>query len=161
MDYGFWSVLISAASFTLALYTHINHGRRLSKQEGELKDYELKREKRQEGERKQANVVATVVMTENLVMTSNRPKIQRSYKVEICNNGLSVARNINREASGIDDAHITLHEYGKFPYPKLNPGASFDIPMTLLAGAKGNCQIILTWDDDFGENRRREQTISF
>jgi hypothetical protein len=125
--------------------------------------YMFEREKRLQDERKQANVVATVVITENFVTVSNHLRTRRSYKIEIRNNGLSSAKNVRMESIDLfgENSGVLVLDREKFPYRNLIPESSFELSVMVYIDVRDSYQITLIWDDDFGENRRQEQTISF
>jgi hypothetical protein len=77
-------------------------------------------------------------------------------KIKISNIGKSTARKIRFECNSNS---IKIFRNDLFPYPLLNPNESVDIPV--IIESKGSVPLIkFIWNDNFGNDRIREQTLN-
>jgi len=86
---------------------------------------------------------------------------QFKWKVKVWNDGISTARNIKMSSLCIDKDGIEVLEEGRFPYPILNAGDSFNMHAVLGEFRNYTPVIKLTWDDDYSKNNEREQVLEF
>jgi hypothetical protein len=163
IDFGLCGFLLSITSCAGAVYVYVAHTRRLNTQEGRLNEYHLENERRLDAERKQANIVATVVKTKTAVVVKDLEKTQTSYVINFCNKGLSVAKDIRIDSPDLfgENAGVFVSGREKFPYSDLIPETSFDVPVIVFSNAKTSYRIKLIWNDESGKDRLQEQTISF
>jgi len=137
------SDIISLASLLIALtallYSWIT--------DRKLKKYQLLLSKDEYENKKKAFLSAQVENSSNGRNTS--------YCITIKNEGMAPARSIklfsedmDKEGSGVQ----MIIRNGKLPYPILQPGAQFEIPLSLYVGHTLNPCLKIIWDDDSGEN---------
>jgi len=81
------------------------------------------------------------------------------WEVEIWNDGIATARNIQITPENMEKHGIFLKTNGVFPYPILNAGDSFR--MTAVLTGYDSIPIKLTWDDDYKKSNEREQMLEF
>ena len=85
-----------------------------------------------------------------------------AWKVNIWNDGQATAKNIRFISDfGENDGIMLLPEKGKFPYPLLNKGDSFEIRAALCESLNPNPLIKFIWDDEYKKNNEREQVLEF
>jgi hypothetical protein len=87
-----------------------------------------------------------------------------TWRVRIWNDGEGTARNIRfiyEDIEEEDSGIYLLMEKGKFPYPLLNAGDSFEIGATLLSGRNPVPRIKFIWDDGYKKDNEREQILEF
>lgn len=142
---AFGSLLISVSSM---FYTR-TLDKRLGRQQIQINGQILSQNKKSEENEKKAQICA------------NTFKIDKGWRIRVFNNGESPARNIrlysediNKENSGISVRIETE------VYPLLNKGDHFDLIMVLFEGHNPAPIVKFVWDDEFGKDRYREQTLN-
>lgn len=142
---AFGSMVIAAAAFIQSLMAN----RRSKKLDVQLKEYEVERNRKAEEDAKKADVEVNVIETGR-----NKCNLLRFY-----NKGNAEAHNINFDFQNDDEDKISLNIPKDFlPYPKLLPQQNFDVPY-LCFNHRAHHSILITWEDDFGKNRKKEMVI--
>ena len=148
-----FSDYISAGSFLVALIALVKSflsDRRVKELDVLLKEKELQHHKADEEDMKKADVEVEVVET-----GPKKPDVLRFY-----NKGQAAAINISFEIpsdEGVDDIKLNMSpDY--LPYPKLLSYQKFEIPF-YNDGRKPHQTIVITWDDEFGQNRSKEMVV--
>ena len=86
------------------------------------------------------------------------PKGQTDF-LRFYNKGISEARNVNFTIpSGPEDLISLRLTKDYLPYPKLLPQQNFDVHYVSYSH-KPHQTVLITWDDDFGTNRKKEMVI--
>jgi len=85
------------------------------------------------------------------------------WRVKVWNDGIATARNIRfiAERPEVESGVLLFMHDGINPYPILNGGDSYE---TLAALAEGHDPVPIikfVWDDDFSDDREREQVLEF
>ena len=139
-------VSISLAAVVVSIFL----GRKTRQLDLKLKRMELSSKVKESEESKKAVVEVNVVETVS----------KQANKLRFYNKGKAVARNIcftiptNNEA---DD--IQLHMSNDFlPYPQLLPQQSFDITYLNFSDLPHQT-IVITWEDDFSNERKAEMVV--
>lgn len=142
--------LVSLSISVLAgIYSWITR-RKLNKQQLQINDYTLLKNKKDEEEEKKAEICANAFKTG-----------KEGWRMRVFNNGKGVARNIKLYSNDImaDDSGIRLM-IEREAYPLLNKGDHFDIVMYLYEGHNPAPIIRFVWDDDFKSGRERKQALN-
>lgn len=147
------SDIISLVSLFISVFAGIytwNTRRKLNKQQLQINEYTLLKNKKDEEEDKKAEICANAFKTGN-----------GGWRVRVFNNGKGVARNIKIYSNDIsaDDSgvHLMIEQES---YPLLNKGDHFDIVMYLYEGHNTAPIIQFVWDDEFGIGRVRTQALN-
>jgi hypothetical protein len=147
------SDIISLVSLFVSIFAGIytwNTRRKLNKQQLQINEYTLLKNKKDEEEEKKAEICANAFKTGN-----------NGWRIRVFNNGKGLARNIKIYSDDIldDDSGIQLM-VKQASYPLLNKGDHFDIVMILFEGHNPAPIIRLVWDDEFGHGRERTQALN-
>lgn len=129
-----------------AIYTYINHDRRIKKQENLLNEYQLKRFKSEEIENQRALIKGNIIKGD---------KGRRTLL--IFNAGKAIAYNIRLEVLSELDGIINF-EFE--PYEMLNPQDKTDISFFLAMGHSQTIKVKYFWNDDFKEDNEFIQVLS-
>jgi hypothetical protein len=145
------SISLSALSLAGTAFVYFTHQRKLDKQQYQINQYSLEKSTKDREKEKKAFIEA------------NACELGKKWILKIYNKGDASAHNIRLKSDDIenDDNIFMPIEDGLFPYPKLSPKTSIELPIHLFYGNKPYYKIVFTWDDDFGKDRVNEQTISF
>lgn len=145
------SDIISLVSLSISVFAGIYSWvtrRKLDKQQLQINDYTLLKNKKIEENEKKAIVCA------------NTFKINESWRIRVYNKGMGTARNIRIHSKDITEPNSGIRLLIKqTSYPILNKDDHFDIVMMLFEGHAYSPIIKLVWDDDFGNDRSREQAL--
>lgn len=146
------SEIIGIAGFALAVISfiwNILNNRKLKRLDLQLKEAELEKTKKSKEDALKADIEVNQV-----------PTIQgKLNKLRFYNKGQSTASNIRVDFTTDPEDEIKLRiEDDYLPYPKLLPQQSFDISYW-YQGSKSHQTIVMTWDDEFGKDQRKEMII--
>lgn len=146
------SEFIGIAGFVLAVVSfvwNILNNRKLKKLDLQLKEAELEKEKKSK-----ENALKADIEVNHIETIKGKKDRLRFY-----NKGMAVATNVRVDFPSDGDNKIGLSIVKDYlPYPKLLPQQSFDIPYSYY-GVKPHQTIIMTWDDDFGKDQKKEMII--
>ena len=146
MDWSIISVLIALASLALSFYTYYMHERKLKFQQEAINESIIEKGKKEKEEERKARPVVTYDID------------GKNRFIRIENQGKASARNIRFECS---DDLTTFPEIGKlFPYPELSPGQIITMRYIPEIIDSVHQTVTLKWDDEYGENRSEERTIT-
>lgn len=162
--------LITALTFLGGIYMYVNHTYRLNQQQNKLNEqqnqlneqqvlinnYQLKKSKEEELEKKQAYIEA------NVYKTTDR-KGNSIWRMRIYNKGKAKAYNVdfNSETLDADSAISLIGDPNMFPIPSLIPYGFVELSVVLCYGHKPSHNIMFTWDDDSGMERKQTQDVIF
>ena len=140
------SVIISLSAVVVSIFS----GRKTRQLDLKLKQMELSSKVKESEESKKAEVEVNVVETAS----------KQANKLRFYNKGKAEARNIRFTIPTDDETdRIQLRMSNDFlPYPKLLPQQSFDIHYLTLSNLPHQT-IIITWEDDFAEERKVEMVV--
>ena len=149
MNISDWIALRSAIIALASLLKSFLADRKIKKMDKFLKNYEVKSKQREQENRMKADVEVNVIETAR----------GENNKLRFYNRGESEARNVNFEITSENKEHIVLRISPDYlPYPKLLPQQNFDI-VFLNFEYMTHQTIVITWDDDFGKDRKKEMVI--
>lgn len=137
--------VLAGISIAFTAFVYFYHGAKLNSQQKLLNEMQKKKFEQEEAESRKANISANPI------------KVDNSVEVVISNKGQSIARNIRIEVIEIEDYVVLLTK--KFPYPLLNPGDSFKIPMNAPYTDSKSPIVKFIWDDSYAINREKTQLI--
>ena len=144
---------IAAGSLLVAIIALIKSflsDRKVKKLDVQLKEKQLELQRANEEDTKKADVEVEVIET-----APKKWDVLRFY-----NKGRAAAINVSFEIpsdEGVDDIQLNMSpEY--LPYPKLLSYQKFEIPF-YNDGRKPHQTIVITWDDEFGQNRSKEMVV--
>jgi hypothetical protein len=139
------SVLVAAAALIVSIFAD----RRSKKLDLLLKQKELEKNEEEENDKKKADVEVNEIDT-----PEGKLPLLRFY-----NKGLSEAHNVKFEITSDLENNICLNIREDYlPYPKLLPQQNFDIPYQIYR-RKAHQTIVITWDDEYGKDRKKEMVI--
>lgn len=140
------SDILSIAAILGSIYTYFRTKKKIDDQQMVINQYTIDKNKKEKEESLQANLRAF------------RDKERKCLIIQ--NIGKSTANNIRIEYNNLNDKNgFIVFDFGKFPYPMLNPGDEIKIQCQ-LCGPVNNIPIItLIWDDESKSNRKKEQAI--
>lgn len=145
--------IISLVSLFISVFAGIytwNTRRKLNKQQLQINEYTLLKNKKNEEEEKKAEICANAFKTGN-----------GGWRVRVFNNGKGVANNIKIYSNDISTDNSGVHlMIEQESYPILNKGDHFDIVMYLYEGHNPAPIIKFVWDDEFGIGRERTQALN-
>lgn len=157
-----FSDIVSSGSFVIAsasfIYSWITD-RKFKKQRQIQGELDIKEKLNNIEDKNKALLNAKIIKEESF--NDLRMKFA-SFHICIINRGQSTARNIDILSPTLDhpDSKIRIQrESGKIPYPLLNDGDSFNIPILIKEEPINNPVITLVWGDDFSPNRKRDQVL--
>lgn len=140
------SLLFSVVSGIYSLYI----GRRLNKQQIQINKQTLSLHKKNEENEKKALICANAFKTGS-----------GGWRIRVFNNGEATARNIKMYSDEIDaDNSGIIIRVQNESYPLLNKSEHFDLVMVLYEGHNPSPLVKFIWDDEFGNNREREQMLN-
>lgn len=140
------STILSIIAVAVSLYTYVIHDRKLKKQEHLLNMYQLKQFQDEEQANKKADIVGEI---------SRMGGEQYSLKVQ--NRGKASAKKIRIE--GFDMENYDIRNIAILPYNCLNAGEAFSLIFFRIRRIIPTMTITYIWDDDWGINRKKQQTI--
>lgn len=138
-------LIISAAVFLVGILIYFAHDRKLKQQERLINSYQLKQLREEEQANKKADIRAEI---------SQNTKGSRTLR--IWNNGRAIARNIR--LTGLSVKGLVLMDRNIFPYHTMAAQDSVEIKF-LLSESLRELTLTFIWDDEFGVNREKQQTI--
>lgn len=140
------SVIISLAAVVVSIFS----GRKTRQLDLKLKQMELSSKVKESEESKKAEVEVNVVETAS----------KQANKLRFYNKGKAEARNIRFTIPTDDEADdIQLRMSNDYlPYPQLLPQQSFDIPYINFSNLPHQT-IVITWEDDFSNERKVEMVV--
>lgn len=140
------SVIISLAAVVVSIFS----GRKTRQLDLKLKQMELSSKVKESEESKKAEVEVNVVETAS----------KQANKLRFYNKGKAEARNIRFTIPTDDEADdIQLRMSNDYlPYPQLLPQQSFDIPYINFSNLPHQT-IVITWEDDFSNERKVEVVV--
>lgn len=135
------SAIISLAAVVVSIFS----GRKTRQLDLKLKQMELSCKEKESEESKKAEVEVNVVETAS----------KQANKLRFYNKGKAVARNIRFTIPTDDEADdIQLRMSNDYlPYPQLLPQQSYDIPYLNFSNLPHQT-IVITWEDDFSNERK-------
>ena len=140
------SVFISFVAVIVSIFSD----RKTRQLDLKLKQMELSSKEKESVESKKAEVEVNVVETAS----------KQANKLRFYNKGKAVARNVRFTIPTDDEADdIQLrmrHDY--LPYPQLLPQQSFDITYLNFSNLPHQT-IVITWEDDFSNERKAEMVV--
>lgn len=140
------SDILSIAAILGSIYTYFRTKKKIDKQQLAINEYTIEKNRKEKQESLRANLRAF------------RNKDTNSLIIQ--NIGQNTARNIRVEYNNLNQENgFFIFDYGKFPYPILNPLDEIKIKCQLCAQVKTLPVITLIWDDDNGANQKKEQPI--
>lgn len=147
------SDIIAAGSLLVAIVALVKSflsDRKVKALDVQLKEKELQSHEFYEMEMKKGDVEVKVVKAVG----------NRLNELHFLNIGRSEARNVRFEiTSDIIENDITLRMRNDYlPYPRLQPGQSFDVAY-YDRGDKPYHTVLMTWDDDSAEGRSKEMVV--
>lgn len=144
--YSIISLLISAIAIIVSLYTYIVHDRKLKGQELLLNLYQLKQFQNEEQANKKADIMGEISFMKG-----------EHYLLKIQNKGRASAKNLRVE--GFDIKNYNILNISILPYNCLNTEEAFTLNIFRIGRSIPTMTITYVWDDDFGINRKKQQTI--
>ena len=142
------SLTLSIAAFLGSIFTYFKHDRILKRQEKKLNEYQLQKIEQEQEDNKKA-----VLRAELQNAGSNKRNLQ------IANVGLSTAKNVRLRLS--DDTYPKFLLTNPFPYSTLHANEKIDLSFTVDKMMPRKIIIVLQWADDFQQDNRFEQAITF
>ena len=140
------SDILSITAIIGSIYTYFGTKKKIDKQQLAINEYTIEKNKKEKQESLRANLRAF------------RDKGQNRLVIQ--NIGQNTARNIRIEYNNLNQENgFFVFDYGKFPYPILNPADDIKIQCQLCAQVKSIPIITLIWDDESGNNQKKEQPI--
>ena len=135
-------------AFLSMLYTYI-WGEKLRKQQIKINDQILSQNQEEETNKKKALICADTC------------KVDGGWRMKIYNKGEATARNIRFYSEDIEkDKSRIIVRLKLNPYPLLNKHDHFDVVLHLCSGHNPAPIVKFIWDDEFGNDQEREQTLN-
>jgi hypothetical protein len=134
----------------IALVKSFLSGRKVKKLDVLLKEKELQHHESDEEDAKKADVEVEVIET-----APNKMDKLRFY-----NKGKADALNVNFEIisdTGVDEITLNMSQ-DYLPYPKLISFQNFEVPF-YNDSRKPHQTIVITWDDEYSKDRKKEMVI--
>jgi len=138
------ALLVSVISMLGTVITFFFYDKRIKAQEKKINAFQLKKFVEEEEENKKAELRATVYQTGH-----NR-------KIKVYNRGKACAKNVNLL---FPEDHPLLLTNSPFPIEYMHSQDFNELVVHLRTGTKNKIEVVITWDDDFGTNRRHEQIL--
>ena len=140
------SDILSIAAIVGSIYTYFRTKKKIDNQQLAINEYTIEKNRKERQESLRANLRAF------------RDKGQNRLIIQ--NIGQNTARNIRIEYNNLSQENgFFVFDYGKFPYPMLNPADDIKIQCQLCAQVKSIPIITLIWDDESGTDQKKEQPI--
>ncbi len=139
-----FAALIALGTFCFTVWVYRTHDQRLKTQQDQINEFNLRKLKQEEEERKKAIIQAYAIKNETGTRT-----------IEVYNRGKAIARNFKldvREASGVYIQNIPKNT-------QLRPQNSVKIICHLTTTRPDEIIITCNWDDDFKENNYDEISV--
>lgn len=135
-------------AFLSMIYTYI-WGEKLRKQQIKINDQILSQNQEEETNKKKALICADTC------------KVDGGWRMKIYNKGEATARNIRFYSEDIEkDKSRIIVRLKLNPYPLLNKHDHFDVVLQLGSGHNPAPIVKFIWDDEFGNDQEREQTLN-
>lgn len=144
--YNIISSVLSIIAIGFSLYTYYVYDRKLKKQEHLIHTYQLRQFQSEEQENKKADIVGEISLIRG-----------EKYILNICNKGRASAKNIHIE--GFDIENYSICNIAILPYKCLNSNETFSLNIFRIRRSIPTMTITYIWDDDWGNNRKKQQTI--
>jgi hypothetical protein len=139
------SLIVSVIAILCSIFTYFIHDRKLKKQETQINEYQLKKNKDEQLEQKKASVKANLIKEDKGQMI-----------IKVFNAGKAIARNISLNMN--DENIIVL--MNPFPYEFLNPQESTEIIFSTHEGSPDKLLIDIMWDDDSHSQNTHKQMLT-
>lgn len=138
---------LSVAIFSI-IYTYVSE-KKLRKQQIEINNQILSQNQEGEINKKKALICADTY------------KSGQGWRMKIYNKGEATARNIRFYSEDIEkDKSRIIVRLKLNPYPRLNKHDHFDVVLHLCSGHNPAPIVKFIWDDEFGNDQEREQTLN-
>lgn len=145
IDFQDPSFILSVLAILGTVYTYLKHDKKIKAQEKLINDYQLKKIKEEEIQKKQAVVRASLI-------TGNKGhRILRVY-----NNGKATARNVRLI---INEEPDYLYATNPFPFPMLNENENVDLNIHLHHGLPDDISFEILWNDEHRIDNSHTQTV--
>ncbi|GIM60398.1 hypothetical protein [Capnocytophaga canis] len=150
-DYiAFLSFGVSLIVGAWQIFTYIKvekQKKRLDQQQELLNEYGIKKFEQEKEDRKKADLLVKCRETTG------------SDFLQITNIGKSPALNVVIHTEGLEEKGYYF--YDNTPFPVLNPQESFQKQVLIAGNAQNNPIVLITWDDEFKKNNKKEVTLTF
>ena len=142
----FWALVISVITMLGGIVGYFLHDKKLKQQEKKINEFTIEQLRESQEAKRKAQVSAYVDIGK-----------YGTGKIFVKNSGQSIARNIR--ITGFDPAKLIILDDSILPFGYLNPDEEFPIVVALLECSDHKLEILVEWDDDFEDNRQKNQIL--
>lgn len=141
-----WELIISCLALGVSVFTYFKHDKKIKAQEQIINDYQIKKIKKEDEDRKKASIRGNIV------------NYRGKSILKIFNCGKASARNIRVE--GLDGDSLMVYGTERLPYELMHPQDSTELTIWITKDSASIIKLKYIWDDDFGRNNEFEQVLT-
>ena len=142
----FWALVIAVITMLGSVVGFFLHDHKLKQQEKKINEFTIAQLRESQEAKRKAQVSAYVDIGK-----------YGHGKIFVKNRGQSVARNIR--ITGFDSTKLIILDDSILPFEYLNPDEEFPIIVALLECSDHKLDILIEWDDDFENDRHKNQIL--